>query len=189
MPLPRQTGFSFNHVDQQDDLYLVKSEIEIKQALDSRAEEVRVALNNLATALEVATDGNSGADNIGATSIAGLTGATVQAILESMKLQLDNATVGQIPDFSLSMAKFKNYKRVVDASTKNAQGYYSTIRFRRPEDDTLAVEMVGSNPDANGYYQTDTWKFYDAAGSAVLSTVTWTYGYDADGNVILATPA
>ena len=65
-------------------------------------------LNNLyftETELSSTTDNTSGADKIGATSVAGLVGNTVQALLEALKVAIDNVTLGQIPDDSLTTAK------------------------------------------------------------------------------------
>jgi hypothetical protein len=73
----------------------------VTNALNARL----VAANNLSDLANVATalvnlgltsivDGSSGADLIGATAIAGLTGATVQALLESLKAAVDAISGG-----------------------------------------------------------------------------------------------
>lgn len=89
MPLTKMGAFSFDHSNQQDDLYKVMSALEIKQAFDSRGNELKTALNNLIDALNATTSGDSGAKNIGATSIAGLTGNDVQTLLEALKTLVD----------------------------------------------------------------------------------------------------
>ncbi|MFS0904124.1 pyocin knob domain-containing protein [Priestia aryabhattai] len=68
------------------------SAAELKAYFDSSPEEVRVALNNLIDALGNAVDGDSGADGIGVTNISGVTGNTVQTILESLKGIIDTKT-------------------------------------------------------------------------------------------------
>lgn len=57
---------------------------ELKAQFDAAPDEVRQYLNNLIDALKSTTLGDSGAKNIGATSISGLTGTDIQAILESL---------------------------------------------------------------------------------------------------------
>lgn len=94
MPLTKQGNFTFNHVDQQDDLYKSKSALEIKQAFDSRANELKTTLNDLIDSLTSFTDGNSGADNIGATAIQDLTGNTVQSIIKNLRDILKSVTSG-----------------------------------------------------------------------------------------------
>ena len=82
---------------------------QLKQAFDYLS--IRVLgprLNALIDGLMAADDGDAGADNIGATTISGLTGATVQAILEDLKTQLDGVSQGAIPDNSLADAKLSD---------------------------------------------------------------------------------
>jgi hypothetical protein len=74
----------------------------------------------------------------------------------------------------------------VSRSGKDSNGKYTTVEYRRKKDNTLFMRSVLSNPDANGNYQTDTWSIYNAAGNAVIETVTWTLTYDADGDFINA---
>jgi hypothetical protein len=54
------------------------------------------------------TNGSSGADQVGATQLIAGSGTTVQAILEYLYTELLNATVGQIPDGSLTDVKLSN---------------------------------------------------------------------------------
>jgi hypothetical protein len=89
MPLNKMGDFSFNHADQQDDLYKAKTSAEIKQDFDSRGEQLKVKLNDLIDKLQSIVDGDSGADNVKATAIDGLTGTTVQSLLESLKQVTD----------------------------------------------------------------------------------------------------
>lgn len=73
-----------------------------------------------------------------------------------------------------------NYK--VTKSGKDANGIFTTVEYRRP-DDTLFMRSVLSNPDANGNYQTDTWTFYAADGTTPVETKVWTITYDVDGDI------
>lgn len=62
----------------------VDSAAALKAQFDAAPDEVRVYLNKLIDALKLTTAGDSGAKNIGATSISGLTGTDVQSLLESL---------------------------------------------------------------------------------------------------------
>jgi hypothetical protein len=57
---------------------------ELKAQFDAAPDEVRQYLNKLVDALQKTTAGDSGAKNVGATSISGLTGNDVQTLLESL---------------------------------------------------------------------------------------------------------
>ncbi|WHY76065.1 H-type lectin domain-containing protein [Neobacillus sp. WH10] len=67
---------------------------ELKAQFDAAPNEVREYLNKLIDALKKTEDGDSGADNIGATAIAGLTGTTIQTLLESLKTHADKKVQG-----------------------------------------------------------------------------------------------
>ena len=72
-----------------------------KTWLNTRTEDLKTYINDtlipaieiesrvLTTTLSATTDSASGADQIGATAISGWTGATVQAIMESAKTDVD----------------------------------------------------------------------------------------------------
>ena len=61
-----------------------------KTWLNTRTEDIKTYINGtLIPALSATTDSASGADQIGATAISGWTGATVQAIMESAKADVD----------------------------------------------------------------------------------------------------
>jgi hypothetical protein len=90
MALPSPlTVYTFNHADQIDALYTVKSSTQIKAAFDSRAIDVNTKVTAILTALASTTDSDSGADAVKATAISGLTGTSIQALLESAKTLID----------------------------------------------------------------------------------------------------
>ncbi|OMF38772.1 hypothetical protein BK133_00785 [Paenibacillus sp. FSL H8-0548] len=67
----------------------------LKAKFDEAANLIKNYINTvLITELAAVTDNDSGADNIGTTSIADLDGATVQAILESLRNKLKDTTSG-----------------------------------------------------------------------------------------------
>ena len=90
MALPSPlTVFSFSHSSQIDALYTVLSSTQIKAGFDSRAIDVNGKVTAILTALASTTDSDSGADAVKATAISGLTGTSVQALLESAKTLID----------------------------------------------------------------------------------------------------
>lgn len=66
------------------------------------------------------------------------------------------------------------------ASSPDANDIYTVVQYKRP-DATLYMQSTLSNPDVNGNYQTDTWQFYDSAGTTVTTTHVWTITYDTYG--------
>lgn len=105
MPLNKMGNFTFKHIDQQDDLYKTKTAAEIKAALDSQPNELKAVLNSLIDSLQATTAGDSGAKNLGVSTISGVTGANIQAVLEDLKLQINGAVAGSIPDGTITQAK------------------------------------------------------------------------------------
>lgn len=69
------------------------------------------------------------------------------------------------------------------ATDVDANGYYTGVTFKR-NDSTIYLVSTLSNPDANDYYQTCTWDFYDVDGITITSTKTWTFTYDSNGKII-----
>jgi len=86
MTLDKMGAFTFDHTNQQDDLYKGMSAAEIKVAFDSRGNELKEALNTLIDALQATT----GAGEIGVSAIPGLTGTNIQSLIESLKTLVDS---------------------------------------------------------------------------------------------------
>ncbi|GED59383.1 hypothetical protein ABER61_16085 [Brevibacillus formosus] len=82
------------------------------------------------------------------------------------------------------LANFKKNK-----SSKDANGIFKIVEYRRVADNTLYMKSTLSNPDAKGNYQTDTRVYYKTDGATVDSTVTVTISYDADGDVVSEVPS
>lgn len=90
----------------------------LKALFDEIGKDLKAYLNNtLTTELESTTDGDSGADNIGATSISGLSGTSVQALLESLKLLVD--TQLPFPDGSITNNKLATDVKVGSLAALN----------------------------------------------------------------------
>lgn len=105
MPLNKMGNFTFKHIDQQDDLYKTKTATEIKVALDSQADELKIVLNALIDSLKSQVVDDSGAENIGIQPITNVTGTNVQSALEDLRLQINAAVAGTIPDGSITQSK------------------------------------------------------------------------------------
>lgn len=97
MTFDKMGNFTFDHSNQQDDLYKVKSAQEIKNAFDSRGNELKEALNRLIDQLGSSQVGNSAASNIGVTPFS-TSPNNLQGMIEWLKVQIDNVVLGQIPE-------------------------------------------------------------------------------------------
>lgn len=86
MSFPRLDGYSKLISQLPDQPNDTMTSAQLKQYWDSSPEEARIALNRLAAALEASTS----AGNLGAKSIEGLDGATVQALINSLKEYIDS---------------------------------------------------------------------------------------------------
>lgn len=74
-------------------------------ALLRKINELITKFNLLTANLTATTDGDSGADNIKATSISGLIGSNVQTLLEAIHAEIIEVVVGSLPDASVTAAK------------------------------------------------------------------------------------
>jgi hypothetical protein len=66
---------------------------ELKAQFDAAPDEVRQYLNKLIDALVKTASGDSGAKNIGVTTITGLTGTDVQTLLEAINTKFDSSGI------------------------------------------------------------------------------------------------
>lgn len=78
---------------------------QLKVQFDSSPEELRVAHNGLVDDLSSTAVGASGAHQISSETISGVTGNNVHAQLSSLKTQVNESALGQIPDASVTPAK------------------------------------------------------------------------------------
>lgn len=115
------------------------SAAEVKAQFDAAPDELRLAFNQLIDDLQSVVDGDSGADNIGASAITGLTGTTVQSLLESLKglddtnrayllSQIQNTVLGQIPDGTITLEKlaFAIASTATDVSISDVGNYFTS---------------------------------------------------------------
>ena len=119
MAFEKMGSFTFNHADQADELNLAADTA--KQKFDSRASELKTAINKVVDLLNATTDGASGADNVGATAISGVTGTTVQAQMKSMKGLVDGkAASGHDHDGSYAPTNLAGEGRTTETVKGNA---------------------------------------------------------------------
>ncbi|MDP4158145.1 MAG: hypothetical protein Q8911_00065 [Bacillota bacterium] len=125
MSFTTKDSFVFDFASQVD--YPNWTPAQTKQNLNARGEELRLALNAVVNLLNSVNSGATGADNIGATAPTGLTGETVQAILNSLKTAIDGVSLGAIPDGSLTDAKLSpnSKKTIPPVVTTNVGNAYS----------------------------------------------------------------
>lgn len=98
-------------------------------------------------------------------------------LLTTDKSSSVNAINEIFEDITTYMANYMSY-----ASAK-VEDVYTVVDFKRA-DNTLYLKSTLSNPDTNGYFQTCTLNYYDNVGTTIINTVTWTFTYDTDGNII-----
>lgn len=160
MPLEKLTGFLKLIKDLPDKPNSAYTALQIKEYFDSSPEELRLALNALIDRLKAVVDGDSGADNIGVTAIEGVDGATLQAVLESLKgidddnynsllFQLQGVALGQIPDGSVTEKKLAfnvATQPEFDAHALNDDIHKTTSEVRSSASNPLVVEVRTSDP-------------------------------------------
>lgn len=145
MPFEKLNSFSFNHKDQQDELYKTMDPEQVKAAFDSRAEEVRASLNKLITDLET-----SGASSIGATE------GNLQTLITTLKNVLDE-TVSRTTELEETFSQFtlsdgNSNPEIVLARTDSVSGtVYSLIGDRmrvmdsRTVNNSDLIETINAN--------------------------------------------
>ena len=150
MALEKLLNFTTDVGDLADKPNGTMSAAEVKAQFDAAPNELRLSFNQLIDDLGAVVDGDSGADNVAVTAIAGLTGATVQAVLESLKAlddtnktylleQIQGVVLGQISDGSITDVKLS------DAGIKQA---FATHKAERATLTTLG--HVKAETDAEG---------------------------------------
>ena len=106
MPFDKFAGFTFQYAGQEDTPDWTPDDT--RTNMDQRGIDIQTFLNAFINAINSVTEGNSGADHIGASPIDSLNGNTVMALLKSLKTLTDSnfgylygliqgVTLGQIP--------------------------------------------------------------------------------------------
>lgn len=75
------------------------------KALLDKTNEIITRFNNLIETINSITDSDSGANNIRATAISGLSGTNVQTLLEALHTEITEVVTGTLPDASVTAAK------------------------------------------------------------------------------------
>lgn len=125
---PSQTGFTA---------------AQLKAAFDAIAnEEVKTTINGIIDDVIATSDGASGADQVGATAITDLDGATVQAILESLRNKL-KSTVD-----NASGADFIGATAISNLDGTTVQAILESIRnkLKSAVDGSSGADFIGATP-------------------------------------------
>lgn len=131
MPLDKLLSFTKKVQDLADKPNATMTAAQVKAQFDAAPDELRLAFNALIDDLSSVVDGDSGADNVGATTIVGLTGGSVQSLLEALKTlddsnfsnlqnQINGVVLGQVPDGSITKPKLSpSLQTSIDAIATN----------------------------------------------------------------------
>lgn len=114
--LNKLSTFTFNHVDQTDDLTTLGSG-NVKTGFDSRGKELQTTINAMIDTLNSTVAGSSGTENIGSAPISGVTGATAYAQLVNLKSIIDGMVIAQLPGGYVRASEQLNAGYVVSGGT------------------------------------------------------------------------
>ncbi len=89
-------------------------------------DQVTMQVNTLMAALESTESGYSGAENVGVSPITGVSGATVHAMLENLKTQMDGISAGVLTD---GLVETKHIKDGAVSLAKMAAGSVGTAQL------------------------------------------------------------
>lgn len=184
--------FVFDFTAQSD--YPNWTPAQTKTNLNARGEELRVKVNEVVTGL------NSGEFATVEDLEAVVLGQIPDGSIAAVKCAADVATQAELDDLAGVGRTTETVKGVSDAlaghqadymphqsglnsyaTSVDVNGIYTILSFKRA-DATLYMKSTlsgGTSPS----YTTDTWQFYDALGTTVVLTKTWTITYDAGGKI------
>lgn len=95
-----------------------------------------------------------------------------------------NEVSNEVTEVTNKVGKFESEKNLsIIKSNKDAEGIFTTVTYKRKADNTtycVSTLSGGSTP----LYTTKTEQYFDAAGTNVINTITYTLAYDDDGNLI-----
>lgn len=140
----------------------------------------------VSTAQQVALDKKA---NLASPSLTGTPTAPTAA--ESTNTQqiattafVDRAVKTHQAEYVNLLADIDNLKKLKkERSIKDNKGVFTTVTYKRKNDNTLYAKSVLSG-GISPQYTTRTVTFYDVTGVKVLATVTYTLNYDLDGDWI-----
>lgn len=92
---------------------------QLKAKFDEAVLALQTDFNNLVDGLHSTTNGSSGAENIGSTAIAGLTGTTIHDQLSNLLAVAQEAAAGTIPDGSITDVKLSDTAGQIKSKVAN----------------------------------------------------------------------
>lgn len=69
-------------------------------------------------------------------------------------------------------------------SSKDNNGIYTVVSYKRKSTGTLYMTSTLSAPNMNGQYTVRTEKYYGTNGTSQIDTITYALSYDTDGDLI-----
>jgi hypothetical protein len=104
--------------------------------------------------------------------------AEMEAIQEDVE-ELKNTTGLQahLDDIMPHQSGLSSY-----ASSPDSNGIYTVVDYKRSNGTLYMKSTLSGGTSPN--YTTDTWQFYDDAGTNVIATKVWTLTYDGNGKIV-----
>lgn len=150
MPLDKLNAFTKKVQDLADKPNSTMTAAEVKAQFDAAPNELRLAFNQLIDDLQSVVDGDSGADNVKVTAIAGLTGTTVQTLLEALKALVDTKSnsLDVYLKTALDNGQLDN-RYFTETELINGQldtRYYTETELGSAVDATSGADKIGATP-------------------------------------------
>ena len=95
-----------------------------------------------------------------------------------------NNVSNEVTNVKNKVTTFENEKNLSKIKTnKDSEGIYTTVTYKRKKDNTIYCVSTLSGGETP-LYTTRTEQYYDATGTSVIDTQTYSLSYDDDGNLI-----
>lgn len=136
------------------------------------------------TGLQTALDGKASTSHSHANatpSAAGFMSSTDKSKLDGIEAKIDGAKDELSAQIGILSDKVDDLKTV--KSSKDTNGIFTTLTYRRKSDNSLFATSVLSG-GASPNYTTRTVTYYEPDGLTVRETLTYTLTYDADGVLV-----
>lgn len=143
---------------------------ENKNVFDKFPEMIAEKINMLVDSLQSFQNGDSGADNISVTEIPGVIGTTVQSILNSFKVMLDNTytkdTVNDLLTDKVGEDQIGQYINAVTLDSSNGK-----LSFQRKDGTTIVIDTMLEKIITNFAYDSTTQSLVFTASDGTRSIV------------------
>lgn len=158
----------YNVEDQNGNMDLIDAQI---KATDNKASNIVVPVQSV--------NSKTGAVVLTASDVGAETPTGSQTKADAVQENLDSHKTDNMNSFSAINNKLNDYNSY--ASGIDANSIYTVIDYKRA-DGTLYMKSTSSG-GISPSYTTVKWQFYDALGTTIILTKTWTIAYDANGKI------